>query len=188
MAKVKNRKRQRLRIFLVALLLSICAATLFLFAFFPNTYKDTVTAACETYDIPPSLVFAVIRVESNFDPDALSDAGAQGLMQITPDTYAWSQFRNSEPRNTDTNALLDPTINIQTGVHILALLYEEFDDTDTVLAAYNAGVGNVRKWLANPAYSSDGKTLDTIPYDETARYVQKVKRARFAYKMIYNYK
>lgn len=185
--RMKKRARQRLRLCLLFLLVAICFGTMFLLTFFPTTYRDTVSAACDTYGLPPSLVFAVIRVESNFTPDAVSDAGAVGLMQITPDTYTWSQFRNGESLNADTAALKDPTVNIAAGAHILSLLYEEFSDTDTVLAAYNAGVGNVRKWLADPACSADGKTLDTIPYDETARYIQKIKRARFAYKMIYNF-
>ena len=182
----KRRKKRRLTTALLALVFLACAAALFLLTFFPLAYDEEVTAACEEYNLPPSLVYAIIRVESNFDPEAQSEAGALGLMQITPDTYAWSISRKNVSWEADTDVLCDPQVNIMTGAHILSLLYEEYNNTDTVIAAYNAGLGNVEKWLEDRRYTSDGNTLDDIPYGETSRYVKKIKRARFAYKMIYN--
>lgn len=182
----KSRKKRRFTTFLLAVTFVFCAGALFLLTFFPLSYDEEVTAACEAYDLPPSLVYAIIRVESNFDPEATSGADARGLMQITPATYRWSQLRLSQTESVDPDALFDPKTNIDTGVHVLTLLYEEFHDTDTVVAAYNAGLGNVEKWLTDRRYTSNGETLDVIPYGETARYVKKIKRAQFAYKLIYN--
>ena len=60
-----------------------------------------------------------------------------------------------------------------------------FEDTDTVLAAYNAGAGRVQEWLADSTCSSDGKTLHTIPYAETEEYVRKVRKAQEMYRKLY---
>lgn len=181
----KRRKKHRLSTLLLALVFLFCAGALFLLTFFPLSYDEEIAAACEAYDLPPSLVYAIVRVESDFNPDAISSADARGLMQITPATYRWSESRNGTLA-IDEEKLFDPAENIDTGAHVLALLYEEFNNTDTVIAAYNAGIGNVEQWLADPQYSDDGKTLTSIPYGETDRYLKKIKRARFAYKMIYN--
>lgn len=185
-AAKKRRKKRRFTTVLLTLVFLACAGALFLLTFFPLSYDKEITAACETYGVSPSLVYAVVRVESNFDETAVSSAGALGLMQITPETYAWSLSRKHVSWNANTDVLLDPQVNLMTGAHVLSLLYEQFGNTDTVVAAYNAGYGNVEQWLTDPRYSSDGKTLDSIPYDETARYVEKIKRAQFAYKMIYD--
>ena len=185
----QRRRRRKRRLFVNFLLTAVflcCAGALFLLTFFPLSYDEEIRAACETYDLSPSLVYAIVRVESNFDPSAQSGADARGLMQVTPATYRWSQLRLGNTEGTDPDELYDPATNIAAGTHILSLLYEEFNDTDTVIAAYNAGLGNVEKWLNDRRYTSNGKTLDDIPYGETARYVQKIKRAQFAYKMLYN--
>ncbi len=182
----KRRKKRRLSTFLLAVVFVFCAIALFLLTFFPLSYDEEISTACETYNLSPSLVYAIIRVESNFDPNAKSNADAIGLMQITPSTYAWSISRKHVSWNADTDVLSDPSVNIMTGAHILSLLYEQLGETDTVIAAYNAGIGNVQQWLDTPQYSRDGKTLDSIPYGETDRYLKKIKRARFAYKLIYN--
>lgn len=181
----RRRRRRHLLSAVATLLLLLVLCAVLLFSFFPLGYADEVAAACEQYNLPPSLVYALIRVESNFDPNAESPAGALGVMQITPETYAWSCLRKA-CAPCESNALLDPKTNIDTGTHILSLLYEQFDSTDTVLAAYNAGIGNVTAWLSDPRYSKDGKTLHDIPFDETAHYVKKIRHARFAYKLLYH--
>ena len=71
------------------------------------------------------------------------------------------------------------------GVMVLSLLREEFSDPQTLLAAYNAGIGNARKWLTDPEYSDDGVTLKSIPFPETAKYVEKIPIAEDMYRELY---
>ena len=152
---------------------------------YPCKYSDLVEEAATAYDIPPSLVYAVIHTESKFQPDAHSSAGAMGLMQLTDETYQWALQRAGQP--TDSSAsLFDPAVNIRYGTYVLSLLGEQFTNTETVLAAYNAGQGHVREWLDDPAYSADGETLDVIPYPETEEYVERVLSAREQYQILYD--
>lgn len=153
---------------------------------YPLTYEETVNHAAEEYDIPPSLVYAVIHTESHFRPSVSSQAGAVGLMQVTDDTYRWALQRANAQDTYDPNALLDPDTNIRIGSYILHLLREDFTETESVLAAYNAGQGKVHQWLSDPAYSADGVTLQHIPYTETADYIDRVLSAQERYQTIYN--
>ena len=157
---------------------------LYLKAAYPIRYEETVRQAAQEYDVPVSLIYAVIRVESHFDPNAVSHAGAQGLMQITGDTLIWSRYRLH--LDTDGIDLFDPTTNIQTGTHVLSLLCEQYDSLETVLAAYNAGIGTVGKWLADPELSEDGQTLRRIPYGETEDYVRRVLTSKRMYEILYS--
>lgn len=155
------------------------------YAIYPIKNDTFVETYAEEYGLDPSFVYAVIHTESKFDPDAVSPAGAKGLMQITDDTFRWAQQRCGE-NLTDSDVLFQPATNIRYGCFILSFLSQEFEDTETVLAAYNAGRGRVQKWLSDPAYSSDGKTLSNIPYEETATYVRRVLTAQKRYQQLYN--
>ncbi|MGE3537040.1 MAG: lytic transglycosylase domain-containing protein [Candidatus Tectimicrobiota bacterium] len=107
----------------------------------------------QQYSIDPRLVQAIITVESNFDPYAVSRAGAQGLMQLMPDTAA--RYRVEDP--------FDPQANIEGGIRYLRDLFRMFPgDLRYVLAAYNAGEGTVQQYGGIP------------PYPETQRYVERV--------------
>ena len=153
-------------------------------AAYPDTYRVEVLAAAEEYDLPPSLIFAIIHTESGFDPAARSKAGAVGLMQITEPTLEWALMRGGE--ESAVVSLTDPTFNIRIGSRVLKLLGEQFENEDTVLAAYNGGMGNVGAWLSDSRYSADGVTLHTIPFEETANYVKKVRFAQKMYQKLYD--
>ncbi|MBQ9415122.1 MAG: lytic transglycosylase domain-containing protein [Clostridia bacterium] len=148
-------------------------------------YYDEVMTYAAKYDVQPSLIYGIIRTESNFDPNAHSSADAKGLMQITADTLEWLQYRSDEFSGLTEEHLFEPDTNIHCGVYALSLLKEMFPDEDTVIAAYNAGLGNVQEWLQDPAYSDDGVTLHTIPYEETRKYVQRVRTAQAIYRDFY---
>ena len=143
-----------------------------------------VSCPSEEFGVPVSLICAVIHTESGFRTQVLSHAQAYGLMQITEDTFLWAQQRSAEEEALSVESLYDPAVNIRYGVYILSLLRERFADTDTLLAAYNAGAGRVEQWLQDPAYAADG-VLRTVPYEETARYVEKVQQAQQCYRRIY---
>lgn len=158
----------------------------FLIGIYPCMYAEEVTDAAEEFDVDAYLIYAVIHTESHFNPDALSVAGAKGLMQLTDDTYQWAIQREQSGAEADPQNLFNPAVNIHYGVYVLSLLGEQFEDTDTILAAYNAGQGRVRKWLADPAYSDDGKTLNDIPYSETKDYIRRVRETQDRYRRLYD--
>ena len=156
----------------------------------------------QEYDVPIEIVYAVIETESHFDENAQSPVGACGLMQLMPDTYDWIRARlgekdalpvssddaSSEARSGTRTAggIFDPETNIRYGVYYLSYLYGLFGNWETAYAGYNAGPNIVRKWLQDAQYSSDGVTLDCIPYTETANYVVKVSAARERYEELFD--
>ena len=148
---------------------------------YPKKYEAQVSAASSKYGVPENIIYAVIKTESDFDKNAESDAGACGLMQLMPET-----FTDMTGIERPTKIIMkDVSNNINAGTKYLAYLYERYDNWDTVFAAYNAGLGNVDKWLADKKYSSDGITLDSIPFTETRNYVRKVNTAYDAYERLY---
>lgn len=149
----------------------------------PLSYIETVEKCSEEYSVPKELILAVIKTESKFKSDAVSAKGAIGLMQMTPDTFVWLCEKNSDVSN-DPKFLYTPDVSIRYGTYYLDILYSEFGSWETVLAAYNAGPANVRKWLDNPEYSN-GDTLFHIPYKETREYVEKVMAVKKKYAELY---
>lgn len=134
-------------------------------------YRDLVYAYAEEFDVPAALVFAVIKAESNFDPDAVSPVGARGLMQMMPSTFSWMKRSYFPEDDSTADDLFLPEVSIKYGTKYLATLLAKYEDMTPAVAAYNAGGGNVDKWLKNPAYTTDGK-LHTIPFAETRAYVK----------------
>ena len=149
----------------------------------PYAYDDLISQYARENDLDKSLVAAVIWQESRYRPDAVSSQGATGLMQIMPDTARWI----AERLDLDYKApdLKDPEYNIRMGTYYLAYLMKKYDADETlVLAAYNAGPGNVDGWLENSRYSKDG-TLTYIPFKETRNYVAKVLQMKGVYRSLY---
>ena len=144
-------------------------------------YAEQVYRYSEEYKLNPSLVFAIIKTESNFNTNAESQAGAKGLMQIMPDSFDWLQRYSDGEVKYSTDSLYDPDINIKYGCVFLRFLCDKYSVERTAVAAYNAGFGNVDSWLEDSEYSSDGKNLSHIPYSETASYVDKVENYKRYY-------
>jgi len=149
----------------------------------PVQYEDLVAQYAAEFELEETLVLAVIKTESSFDPQAESSAGAQGLMQITPDTFEWLQSKRRETRGAA--EIFEPKTAICYGSFFLRLLLTEFEDERTALAAYHAGRGQVNRWLKESENSTDGKTLTRIPSAETAHYVNKVITAKNRYENLY---
>lgn len=120
---------------------------------FTKEFDPIIAEAAAKYNLPFAFLWAVIRQESAFDPNAESPVGALGLMQLMPDTAAWLGVRDP----------LDPRQNIMGGAKYLARLLKKYNgDKRLALAGYNAGPGNVRKHKGVP------------PFPETQKYVKKV--------------
>lgn len=158
---------------------------LYLDAAYPLKYEEQVERYSKEYNVDKYFVYAVIRTESGFKPDAVSDVGARGLMQIMEDTFDWVKFRMGD-EDTVYSDMFNPGTNIQYGCWLLGYLYNEFGSVEVAAAAYHAGRGNVNKWLKDERYSSDGVHLDKIPISDTAHYVSKITRARDIYVKLYS--
>ena len=131
-----------------------------------SEYDSYIRSTAKTYGVEPALVKAVIQVESNFDPSAVSRAGAQGLMQLMPGTAAMYAVTGNEA--------FQPRLNIEAGVRHLAYLKTLFpNNMDFVLAAYNAGENNVIRYNGIP------------PFPETVDYVQKVRQSHNIFKRVF---
>ena len=151
---------------------------------YPLTYNGHILKYAEEYELDPYLVMAIISTESKFNESAQSHKDAKGLMQITDATFDWvCEKYNLEYTKND---IFTPQANIHTGCAYMAFLLGTFNyDLKTALSAYNAGQGNVNKWLKNKQYSTDGKKLENIPFDETKNYVDTVIKRINIYKKLY---
>lgn len=155
-----------------------------LHAIYPQKYETLITEYSENYSVDKDLIFAVIKCESNFKPNAVSKADAKGLMQITEETFDWINLKLG--RNTSYSEIFDPEINIQYGTYLISTLLAEFGTEQNALAAYHAGWGNVKKWLNDERYSSNGVTLDNIPFPTTDGYVNNVLNSKEIYENLYS--
>ena len=149
---------------------------------FPNTYNSYIQEYSKEYGVDPLLVKGIVRTESDFNTNALSNMGAKGLMQITNSTGEWIAGKVGVKDFTPI-MLYNPKINIEFGCWYIKNLENEFKNKDNAIAAYNAGRNNVKKWLVNKKYSTNGITLNKIPFKETANYVKRVN----LYEKIYSY-
>ena len=152
---------------------------------YPQKYSDTVTACAEEFDLDEDLIYAVISCESGFDPDAVSSADAKGLMQLTEDAYDWVKFRLGDDGHSYDD-IFDPELNIRYGSCMLSLLLDELGSERSAIAAYHAGMAQVKEWLADPEYSENGTDLDKIPTPNTREYVDKVQNTKNVYENLYD--
>ena len=151
---------------------------------YPVHYRDTILKYAAEYEVDPLFILAVMKTESDFNPNAVSEADARGLMQIAETTFDWIK----DKLNDETSVFSDmytPEINIRYGTFFLHYLYQEFESLELAAAAYHAGRGAVNDWLTDSTLSSDGETLHKIPSSVTAHYVNKVMNAYDKYCSIY---
>jgi soluble lytic murein transglycosylase len=153
---------------------------------YPKQYSTYVEHYAKAYDLPPHLVYAVIRTESDFDSNAQSAAGAIGLMQLMPSTFRWITDDVLRER-LDDGMIYDPETNVRYGCFYLRRLYDRYGEWSAALAAYNAGPGRVDAWLDDPAMLDEAGRLDptAIPTEETRRYVPAVLDAMRQYDQLY---
>jgi soluble lytic murein transglycosylase len=148
---------------------------------YPQKYSEYVEKYSKEFNLDKNIVYSVIKVESKFNSNAVSKKDAKGLMQIRDIPRDWAA---EELKIKDVD-IFDPETNIRIGCWYLSKLYDEFGKLDLVIAAYNGGSGNVKKWLEDDKYSKDGENLHSIPFDQTSNYVDKVKKYYKEYKRIY---
>lgn len=151
---------------------------------YPLKYSDYVEKYSALYGVDKSVIYATIKVESNFKPRAESYMDAKGLMQLLPETFSWLQPKIEGSSKSDD--IWDPETNIKYGTFLISYLSKKFETNREVFAAYHAGWGNVDNWLKDGKYSKDKKNLDVIPFDDTRYYVDKIMRTRDLYQELYN--
>ncbi len=127
------------------------------------------------YNMDPLFITAIIKVESNFNPKAKSKKGAIGLMQIMPSTAKEIAEQYLNINDFSEEQIYEPNFNIRLGVYYVKILSEMFNNnTNLVLASYNAGLGNVQKWQQeNPIIEYDSEEM---PFKETKNYVSKIDK------------
>ena len=153
-------------------------------AVFPLRHEDAIDKYSTQYSLDKYLVMGIISAESRFEEDAVSHKDAKGLMQLKEETAKWCVEKFYI--NTSYEKIYEPEVNIMMGCSYLSYLIKLFDgNIETAVAAYNAGQGNVKKWLSDNRYSDDGKTLKNIPFDETEKYVKKVRNREKIYRDLY---
>lgn len=142
----------------------------------PLRHEDIIRQQAKAKNLDPALIAAVIYVESRFISGRTSEAGAEGLMQITPET-ARDIARRSGGTQFTVEDLATPQINISYGSYLLRELLDRYGgDTAAALAAYNAGPGNADRWGGANLEPGD------IPFPETRAYVEKVLAAQRSYR------
>ena len=199
--KVPRKQSKARKVFMV----SLCLCLLFLGVFgaalglktahekyvyssYPLKYQAEVEQAAKKYGVDKYLIYGVIKTESNFDPTAVSAAGAVGLMQLMPESFEWLQtyYVDDAYKDYTVGDLVNAEINIDYGTHLLSLMLERYENVeDTAVCAYNAGPGNVDGWLENKEYSDDGKTFKYVPVAETEEYRKRVAQHKNIFKKLY---
>ncbi|HOW28270.1 MAG TPA: lytic transglycosylase domain-containing protein [Elusimicrobiota bacterium] len=135
----------------------------------PVFKKDLINQYSSIYKIDPLLIMALVKVESKFQKSALSHRGAVGLMQLMPETAVEMSKKEG---TTDSLDLADPVTNLRLGIRYLSELRLLFPtDPVAVLASYNAGPTNVRKWVNG----GGPLQIDHIPFKETRKFVRDVQ-------------
>lgn len=150
---------------------------------FPRPYQPVVCSLSRHYRIDPALIWAIMREESRFASDAISPAGAVGLMQLMPSTArrTYQNLRQTSPP--DTLDLTDPILNISLGIAHLRELLSELPHLWSVLAAYNAGKHHAQRWLKIPT-TDPLLWVEWIGFRETRNYVRRVYRSYLVYQSI----
>ncbi|MBR7097806.1 MAG: lytic transglycosylase domain-containing protein [Clostridia bacterium] len=152
----------------------------------PQRFSALICEQAEAFGVPANVIFAVVRNESDFVSDALSEDGAVGLMQITPslmETVYTEILREPIP---DAGILYDPKTNLRVGTAWLSRLYQNYGVWDTVYAAWHAGESVVDAWLLDENNLNGQGQLTNIPHRETAKFVSRTKKSAEMYAKLYS--
>ena len=195
--KLHRRKQQRRRR-MVRRLVALCLAVVLTVCvvpplcnraeqlLYPRKYEQLVEKWAATYELDPLLVYAFIRTESGFDPQATSSVDARGLMQMTEETFLWMRSKIAPEEPLTFADLYDPDTAIRFGCYYLHLCMVRYKgDVSTAAAAYHSGWGTVDQLLQMEEHSADGETLQGFPYNQMHHYVNKITACYQTYQRLY---
>lgn len=152
---------------------------------YPLKYTEYVEKYCSENSLDKMLVYAIIKAESNFEPNIKSSSGAMGLMQLMEST-AKEIAEKLNVEYTTKEMLYEPETNIMLGTKYFSELLKKYDgNIYLALTSYNAGIGNVAKWIEKGIIKEDGSDIENIPYKETNNYVRKILRDYKIYQELY---
>ena len=152
---------------------------------YPIRYEEYVYKYSEKLNIDPMLTFAIIKTESNFDARAESKSGAIGLMQLMESTA--KEQAGKLDIDYSIEMLYEPEVNLKLGIEYFNTLLDYYNQNYVLaFAAYNAGLGNVQKWIEEGIIKKDGSDVENIPFKETNMYVRKIIKTYEIYKQLYN--
>jgi soluble lytic murein transglycosylase len=152
---------------------------------FPLPWRSALESNSRLRSLDPFTVAALIRQESEFDPNAISRARAYGLTQILPSTGRELSRRVGMPQFSN-SMLFDPEVSLQLGTYNLQQLLDEYDGRwEVALAAYNAGKGRANRWLTWGTFNEPAEFVETVPFTETRTYIQAVLRNADIYRRLY---
>lgn len=188
----KKKKRNVLKTVIMMLLLIVLIILLSIFIlkkfFYPTTHFDIIKSEAEKNNIDPYLILSIIKVESGFDQNALSNKNAKGLMQIV-DSTAEEINNNINVAETIEDNIYNIDINIALGCKYFSNLINKYNGNYYLaICAYNAGMGNVDKWIEQGLISSkldEYKNVKDIPFTQTRNYLDKVVSSYKMYKVLY---
>lgn len=182
----RNKAGRRFTLFLLLALLALLITSKGFWKFFyPIPYREIIVDEAIRNNVDPYLVAAIIKSESNFSLNAVSKVGARGMMQIMPETGQWAA-EQMKLHEFNTGDLYQARTNIKIGCWYLNNLNTQFNGNKIlVVAAYNAGRGNVSQWLENKEWSGEPAEVDQIPFKETRLYVKKVLKNYSIYRYLY---
>jgi soluble lytic murein transglycosylase len=151
---------------------------------FPRPYRELVERQAKSQKLPSALVFAIMREESAFDPEAESIADAYGLMQLIVPTARVAAKGTNLPH--DRRALKRPSVNVELGCRTLSRFSRVFAENPLLaVPAYNAGPTRVKQWLTDRPSLDFDLWVEAIPFLETRRYTKRVLASRAAYAFLY---
>ena len=154
--------------------------------FYPRKYQAFVEQWAQVYQLDPLLVYAFIRTESGFDPQATSSVDARGLMQMTEETFLWMRSKIAPEEPLTFADLYSPDTAIRFGCYYLHLCMVRYKgDVSTAAAAYHSGWGTVDQLLQMEEHSADGETLQGFPYNQMHHYVNKITACYQIYQRLY---
>lgn len=194
----ENKERRILHKFIKILIVGIVLALIYVLLFqvvkvqgiimkkiYPRDYSEYVYRYAEEQNLDPLLIFAIIKAESNFDPNIVSSSDAKGLMQLMESTASEIANKIGIEYIKD-KTIYDPETNIRLGTTYFKELLNLYEGNHLLaMTAYNAGIGNVDKWIQNGIIKKDGSDIESIPFKETNNYVRKIIRDYRIYQELY---
>jgi soluble lytic murein transglycosylase len=151
---------------------------------YPRPYSATVEAEAAEFDVDPLLIWAIMRQESRYDPEAFGYAGERGLMQVMPSTQDWIAEQLEEDISPGDG--FTPEANVRMAAWFLRFLLDYYDgDLELAVLAYNGGAGSVDSWQANPLVSNRDDLLRWIGFGSTREYLELVSLNYRVYQVLY---